>query len=124
MPQAQTLRVKGYQEFLRACSNAEKESKKYVRGTFRTVGDIVKENAALRMTSTSWKSAAGYKTRVRQRGIAVEQSLRKTTGRRPDWGKTQMRKALLPALTENEDRVAKEFERALDIVADHFEGRG
>lgn len=120
-PRAATLRVKGYQEFMRACKTAEKESRTYVRGTFRSVGDIVKEAAVLKMVGTSSISAAGYKTRVRQRGVVVEQALPKTTGQRGDWGATQMRKALVPALDENKERVDTEFADALGKVADHFE---
>lgn len=120
-PRAATLRVKGYREFMKATQTAEKESKRYVRGTFRSVGDVVKESAVLKLSSISSRSAAGYKTRVRQRGVAVEQALPRTTGQRGDWGATQMRKALLPALNENEEKVLGEFEKALDTVADHFE---
>ena len=123
MAQGSTLKVNGYREFLWACSNADRETKRYVRGTFRSVGDTVKTDAALRLGTISSRSAAGFKTRVRQRGIAVEQSLRRTTGRRPDWGATQMRRALLPALEENEGRTVREFEQAVDKVADHFERR-
>ncbi len=71
----------------------------------------------------SQKSAAGYRVRVRQRGVAVEQSLRKTTGTRSDFGELQMRQALLPALEANEDRVESAMEAAIDTVADHFERR-
>lgn len=121
MPQRQTLRIEGYNEFLIACDNAGKESKKFVRGTFREVGDIVRADAMRLLAPDSARSAAGYRTRVRRRGVAVEQSLRKTTGTRPDWGATQMRGALLPSMEANEDRIVGAMERAMDLVADHFE---
>jgi hypothetical protein len=123
MPQRQTLRIEGYKEFLTACDNAGKESKKYVRGTFREVGDIVREDATRLLAPVSARSAAGYRTRVRRRGVAVEQSLRKTTGNRPDWGETQMKRALLPSMQANEERIVDAMERAIDLVADHFESR-
>lgn len=116
-----TVAVTGYREFLRACDHADRDTKKQVRGTFRKVGDIVKVDAAARFESYSPHSAAGYRTRVRQTGVAVEQSLRKTTGLRPDWGATQMRIALLPALEAKATQVEHEFEHAIDVVADHFE---
>lgn len=115
-----TAQVKGYREFLRACARAEKDTKKYVRAAFREVGDIVKVDAASRLGDLSEKSARGLRTRVRQRGIAVEQSLRKTTGKRPDWGKTQMRGVLIPALDEHEQDVDRAMGEALDKIADRF----
>lgn len=121
MPQAQTLRVKGYREFVRACDRAGKETKKEVRSTFRKVGDIVKEEAASRFRDIDARSAAGYRTVVRQRGVSVEQSLRRTTGLRPDFGVLQMRRALEPALADKEGEVEREMENAIDKVADHFE---
>lgn len=67
-------------------------------------------------------SASGYRTYVRRSGmISVEQSRRKTTGKRPDYGALQMRKALVPALDEHSDDVVRETEAAMDDVADIFE---
>jgi len=123
MPDA-TLRVTGYREFLRATARADRESKRYVRETFRDVGDIVRRQASSRFASTDPRSAAGYRTRVRQRGIVVEQSLRKTTGRRPDFGALQMRRALLPSLMSNADTLDARMAQALDRVADHFDQVG
>ena len=121
MPQGQTLRIEGYKEFLIACDNAGRQSKKYVRETFRSVGDIVRSDAAQRLAPLSFFSAAGYRTVVRQRGVVVEQRLRKVTGLRPDWGETQMREALLPSMTANEERVTASMEEAIGKVCDHFE---
>ena len=118
---AERFRIKGYRELLRACNRAEKETKKEVRDTFRKVGDIVRVGATERFRSIDARSAEGYRTRVRQRGVAVEQSLRRTTGLRPDFGSLQMRDALEPALEAKSDDVEREMEDALDKVADHFE---
>lgn len=117
----ETLVVKGLRDFLRACDRAGKESKKEVRGAFRKVGDIVKVDAAERFLGYDARSAAGFRTVVRQRGVSVEQTLRKTTGLRPDFGALQMSKALLPALNEKEDAVEQAMEHAIDIVSDHFD---
>lgn len=116
-----TVAVTGYREFLRACDRAGTDSRKQVRGTFRKVGDIVKVEAAADFVDYSPHSAAGYRTVVRQTGVSVEQSLRKTTGLRPDFGALQMRVALLPALDKKADQVEHEFEHAIDVVADHFD---
>jgi hypothetical protein len=123
-PQGSTLQIRGYREFLRACDRAEKESKRYVRGSFRDVGEIVRLDASRLLSPVSARSAAGYRTRVRQRGVAVEQSLRKTTGTRPDWGRFQMRRALVPSMRTNEERVVGAMDAAIDKVCDHFEAGG
>ncbi len=115
--------VRGYREFLRACDRAGKETRKEVRGTFREVGDIVKVAARTRFQAIDARSAAGYRTVVRQRGVSVEQSLRKTTGTRPDFGALQMSRALLPAMAAKQEQVERSFEKAIDKVADHFDRR-
>lgn len=119
----QTLRVSGYREFLIACDSAGKETKRYVRGTFREVGDIVRTDASRLLSPVSSRSAAGYRTRVRRTGVVVEQSLRKTTGQHPEWGRFQMRRALVPSMAANEERVVGAMDRAIDTVCDHFERR-
>ena len=120
MAQEETLVVTGYRELLRACDRAGRETKKEVRDTFRRVGDIVKRDAAAKFFKYDVHSAAGYRTVVRVRGVSVEQSLPRTTGLRPDFGALQMRKALEPALVEDEGRVEDEFEEAISTVANHF----
>ena len=123
MPQAETLRVIGYREFMRATARADRESKKYIRDAFKEVGESVRADAQRRMTEYDSRSAAGYRVSVRQRGIVVRQSLRKTTGDRPDYGSLQMRKALLPALMTNGDELNRDLELALARVAQHFEAK-
>lgn len=115
------LRVTGYKELLRACDRAGKDTKKQVRGALRNTGEIVRVDAARRFAGYSTVSAAGFKVRVRQRGVAVEQSLRKTTGKNPGWGALQMTQALIPARSETREQVEQEFEHALDRVAASFE---
>lgn len=121
MPQGETLRVKGYREFVRATNRAEKASKREVRGTFREVGDIVKREATALFSTVDRRSAAGYRTRVRQQGVSVEQSLRKVNNKHPEYAKLQMRRALLPALRDKEGEVEHAMEKALDKVADTFD---
>jgi len=120
-PRGETLRIKGYREFLRAAAKAEKDTRKEVRAAFREVGEIVRADAAQRFEDKSPKTAGGFRTRVRQRGVSVEQKFRKTTGKRPDWGAIQVNDALVPALTDKEHEVEAAMEDAIDRVADHFE---
>lgn len=124
MAQAQTVRVRGLKEFLRATDRAGKETKREIRGTFRKVGEIVKVDAQARYRASDAKSARGLRTVVRQRGVTVEQSLRRTTGQHPEWGSWQMRHGLLPALDEKKREIEREMEDAIDRVADHFDRKG
>lgn len=124
MAQGATLQVKGYTDFQRALRAAEKDDRLAVRGVFRHVGDQVKRDAVQEVNPVDAKSAAGYRTYVRQRGVGVEQSLRKTTGLHPEWGAWQMRHALVPALQANEEDTKRRIELALDQVADHFNTGG
>lgn len=56
--------------------------------------------------------------------MAVEQSIRKTTGKHPEYGSLQMRRALLPALMANQVEMERELERTLDRISREFERRG
>jgi hypothetical protein len=123
-PSGSTLRVLGLREMLIACDNAGKETKKYVRETLRESGDAVKRDAGRKFERYDSKTAAGYRTRVRRTGVAVEQSLRKSaveSRRRPKFGALQMQRALVPALDENEAATERAMEHAMDLVCDHFE---
>ena len=120
-PQAATVRVRGYREFLAACNRAERDTKYWVRHTFRQVGAVVQRDATAKFSAYDVKSALGYRTVVRQRGVSVEQKYRKTTGQRPNFGSLQMERALIPALVENESETVRRMEHAIDTVADRFE---
>lgn len=120
MAQEQTIRVKGYREFLRACDRSGKATKKEVRAVFRDVGEGVRRDASSRIQRYDVRTAAGYKVRVRQRGVAVEQSIRRTTGAHKQYGALQMRRALLPALKDNERFADRQMEQAIDKVAAIF----
>jgi hypothetical protein len=124
MAQHPTLRVSGYRELMRAYQQADKDSRKELRVALKHVGEVVQRDAVRHISPINARTAAGYKIRVRQRGVAVEQSIRKTTGAHPEWGSYQMRHALLPALMANADEVERRVERALDVVANQFNHGG
>ncbi len=117
---ASAIHVKGYRETMRAFQQADKDARKELRAALKEVGEVVRRDAAARFASTSGRTAAGYRTAVRQRGVAVEQRLAKTTGLRPDYGALQMRRALIPARSENLEELDAAMEAALDRVCDHF----
>lgn len=118
MPNA--VKVTGYREFLRACDHAGKETKKAVRSTLRQVGDVVRVDWAADEQRFGSFTATGLRTVVRQRGVSVEQTRRKTTGLRPDFGRTQQR--LGDQVFDSKQReIEHDFEHAIDVIADHFD---
>jgi hypothetical protein len=115
-----TFSVNGYKELVAASRLLVPEERKAVRTAFAGAGELVRADAVPRLAKYSTRSAAGLRVRVRQRGVEVEQSLRKTTGVHPQFGALQMRKALLPALYRKQDEIVAEFDKALDEVSAIF----
>ena len=102
-----------------------KEIQKDVRVALATAGEEVRResDALTSQQLRSPRSGHGYRVRVRKNGVFVEQSLRKRTGLRPDWGATQMRRSLVPALEDNKEKTEVFFEKAMEEVAGFFELR-
>lgn len=121
MAQEATLKVEGLREFQRGVSKAEKDTRKAVRERLKEVGEFVRVDAMGRLSQYDERSAEKLRLRVRQAGIFVEQSLRKTTGLRPDFGELQMSRALIPALTDNEAELLRKMEAAADDLVDVVE---
>lgn len=127
---AGTLVVTGFKELVASTSYLIPAEKAATREALESVGEIVRLAGArdlVQYKETKYgrardavRSASGFKVRVRQRGVEVEQSLRKTTGLHPEWGRTQMKHGLIPALYQSEIEVAAEFDRALDKVVIAF----
>jgi hypothetical protein len=108
------VRVKGLRELQSALRKVNRGLNKELRAELKNVGEVVRADATSRFSGIDARSASGYKVRVRQRGVAVEQSLKRVTGRRGDYGALQMRRALLPAMASNEDEVVHRLEGMLD----------
>ena len=115
-----SVKVRGLREFGKAVNKSGKETRKLVRNTLKPVGEIVREEAVSRFNRISPRSAKGFKTKVRRGAfVSVEQTLRKTTGKRPDFGARQ-RVLLEEALEHKSGEVEREFEKAVDRVIDIF----
>jgi len=99
------------------------EIRKDLREALRESGERVRKDSETKTSGVlaSPKSGAGYRVVVRARGVNVEQSLRKTTGLRPDWGKAQMRRSLIPSLEENEQHIVGDALKATGQIEDFFE---
>jgi len=75
-----TVRVKGLRELQSAFRKMDNDLKKELRSELKEAGQIVQREATSLFSGVDARSAAGYKVRVRARGVAVEQSLPRTTG--------------------------------------------
>lgn len=114
----QTVRVSGLRQLSRAFRTVDKDLAKELRDELREAARIVSEDATARFQAINPASAAGFKPRSRTAGAFVEQSRRRTTGTRGDYGALQMRTALLPALEAKEGEVIDRVERMLDKIGD------
>jgi hypothetical protein len=114
------VKVEGYREFIRATKRAEKESRTEVQDALKEAGEVVREPWRGRLERFGSRTATGLKTRLRAGEVAVEQTRRKVTGLRPDFG---FRQQLIgdEVAEEREGEIQRELERAVDRIADHFE---
>jgi hypothetical protein len=115
------IRVKGQKELEAAFMEVRREVLRELRPALREIGELVRAEAqSLFSVRPGWaRSAAGYKVRVRQRGVAVEQSLKRTTGLHPNYGSLQMTRALEPALDDKTPEVMARIELLVDASARH-----
>ncbi len=111
--------VQGLAKLRRDLAKFDVEASAGLKADLRAAGNLVRAEAQDRLEGVSPKSAAGLRVYLRGAGrVSVEQSLRKTTGKRPDFGTLQMRTALLPALADKQDEVFVAVERTLSALAD------
>lgn len=113
--------VVGLSETLAALTAVDRDLARNLRSELKEAGEIVARDVRDKLqglSPSSPRSAAGVVTKVRSAGlVTVEQRLGKTTGRRGDWGVTQMRHAFLPAAEEKEELAALHIEAAVDNTA-------
>lgn len=107
-----SYRLVGFAELLRGLDELPAAAAAAVTDEFAFVGSVVAASAAAKtstMVKTTYASTqrslvatgAGYTSKiVRQMMVRVEQSRRKKSGRRPDYGAKMMTRALLPARNE------------------------
>jgi hypothetical protein len=119
---AETVRVKGLNELMGAFRRAEGDLDKELRRELVALGKPVADDARGRLSAYSPRSAAGIRSRLR-RGttVVVEQRKGKTTGRRPDWGRFQMTRVLIPALRDHEGRITERLDDMLDRIGRRWE---
>jgi len=113
------IRVEGLRQLERALKASDKDAAKGLRKELREAAKVVALDARGKFAGTDGYSAMGIRPRVRAGLVAVaEQSRKRVTGKRPDYGSLQMRRALVPALWDNRKEVERRVENMLDKVAD------
>jgi len=121
---SQPFRVIGLSELITALNAVDRDLSRDLKHELKEAGEIVARDAREKLgelSPPSPRSAANIITRVRSAGlVTVEQRLRKTTGKRGDWGVTQMVRAFLPAAEEKQELAVAHIEAAIDNTArDH-----
>lgn len=112
-----SVKVTGLRQMHRAFKEYDDDLKRELEDELRAAGTIVAATARARFGYIDARSAAGFKSKTKGFGrVVVQQSRRKKTGKRPDFGSLQMRRALLPALSENEPQVLRHVENMLDRI--------
>lgn len=113
---AEPLRLNGYTQTLRAINELPRAVAKGLRAELRHVGESIRAETAADFAETSPETASGFRTYVRLRGVSVEQSDRKTTGLRPDWGVKQQRD-LIDNLDDKQDELVADVAVMVERVA-------
>ena len=113
-----TVRVYGEREVIAAFRKIDTDLVKRFGNDLKLAAEpVVKGTKA----KEKWRGASIGTIRAKRAGarVYVEQSAKKVTGKRGDFGALQMRQALIPALDENAAEVFAGVELVLDKYADH-----
>jgi hypothetical protein len=111
------IKITNLRQFHRALKDYDEDLKRELEQELKDAGDIVRTEARRRFSAIDVRSAAGFRPRVRGFGrVVVEQSRRRTSGLRGDFGSLQMRRALIPAVADNQGRVLEAVESMLDRI--------
>lgn len=109
-----SVRLHGLAELQRALKKLGSDEAKRIDVELREIGSLIAEDARQRFSAIDVGSASGFRARTKGFGrVVVEQQKRKRTGRRPDYGALQMTRALIPARSENVDRIVERIDHML-----------
>jgi hypothetical protein len=122
-----TFVVTGFKEVVQATAYLVPSERKETREALGSIGEIVRRDWSGRLTSDTRKgkgryrvkSAAGLKVRLRQRDVAVEQILTKTTGQHSQYGAFQAIEGR-QALADDELQIEAQIGVAMDKVVAIF----
>jgi hypothetical protein len=114
-----TVRVQGLRECLRALHTIDRDTKKVVLAGLRAAAVPVAGDANRRLDR--YQGIGPITTRASQSGVFIQQSRRKVTGKRADFGALQMRKGLIPAAEGGGEEFVSRVDEALGLLI-HAEG--
>ena len=110
-----TVHVAGIREVNAAFRKIDRKLASEFGNDLKKAAAPVLEDA--KTTADRWGVGGTIRSRRAGPAVYVQQSARKTTGLRPDFGALQMREALIPALEDNRNAVFTEVERVLNKYA-------
>lgn len=111
--------MSGLRELLREIDATDKRTKRLLRDDLRQAAEPVRAFAAQEFAYYDARTARNFRISVRKTGVvSVDQRLRKTTRKRPDFGQLQMRKALIPGLIREQPRVIRRMEEAVERITE------
>jgi hypothetical protein len=116
---ADTIKVEGLRELNRDLKHAEKETQAKAR---EAAAEPVLQDWRRQLSPVHEKSASKLRARVRTGGVFILQTLRKTTGDRPDFAALQVVQGER-ALDAHAAEAENELEDAINELADIVEGR-
>ncbi len=124
MPAEAAIRVRGLAELNRALKFADKETRLGIRKVERQVAEPVRVEAqelAARHISHIGTEWSRMRIGVTQKLVYVAPKQRRKKGTpRPNLAKLLMDKAMQPALDKHASEIEKNFEEALDQMANNF----
>lgn len=111
---SQTVRVKGLRELNRAFKGYADDSRKELQAELRKIAEPVAATARQKAAPYGAATSTGFAAGARVAGAVVRQRRKKTTGHHPEFPGILMRKVLLPALAEHEERIIREVNDLFD----------
>ena len=119
---AQTgVKTQGLKEFQRDMKKLSKELNKEINTSLAQAGKLVQDDARQRLAPINSYSAGGIRSRIRGFGrVTIEQTRKRTTGQRPDWGIKVMQRDLIPAVRENELQIIAILDRMLGRLGGEY----
>ncbi len=118
----ETIKVEGLREWQRDVGKAEKETKDKTREGLQRAAEPVLQDWRSQLEPIHDVSASKLKIRVRQAGVFILQTARKTTGDRPDFAALQVAQGER-ALDAKADEAERELEQSINELADIAEGK-
>lgn len=107
-----TVRVEGWREAVRALDRVNRGAKREILKGIAEGARPIADDANTRLGR--YRGIGRITTRASVTGVFVQQSHRKVTGKRPDFGALQMSRGLIPAVDAGGPEIEGRIEGALD----------